>query len=136
MCQKIFYLDLRTACQYFFCMQQFKKLLIFLLKRASHVIFSVLCMNIILVDYLYKTQIIHLNFKYIRIFLYVYISNIAREAAVWELEERHLQEKHQLSKRQLKDIFFLQRHQMLVRHEKVKNCLFCSETFVIIYFKY
>lgn len=44
---------------------------------------------------------------------------LAREAAIWELEERQLQEKHQLSKRQLKDIFFLQRHQMLVRHEKV-----------------
>lgn len=43
----------------------------------------------------------------------------AREAAIWELEERHLHEKHQLAKRQLKDIFFLQRHQMLVRHEKV-----------------
>lgn len=42
----------------------------------------------------------------------------AREAALWELEERHLHEKHQLAKRQLKDIFFLQRHQMLVRHEK------------------
>ena len=43
----------------------------------------------------------------------------AKEAAIWELEERHLHEKHQLSKRQLKDSFFLQRHQMLVRHEKV-----------------
>ena len=42
----------------------------------------------------------------------------AREAALWELEERHLHDKHQLAKRQLKDIFFMQRHQMLVRHEK------------------
>lgn len=42
----------------------------------------------------------------------------AKEAALWEYEERHLHEKHQLSKRQLKDIFFLQRHQMLIRHEK------------------
>ncbi len=42
----------------------------------------------------------------------------AREAAIWELEERHLHEKHQLAKRQLKDMFFLQRHQMLVHHEK------------------
>ncbi|XP_018015536.1 serine/threonine-protein kinase 10 isoform X1 [Hyalella azteca] len=42
----------------------------------------------------------------------------AREAALWELEERHLHERHQLAKRQLKDIFFLQRHQMLLRHEK------------------
>ncbi|XP_013774676.1 serine/threonine-protein kinase 10-like isoform X2 [Limulus polyphemus] len=42
----------------------------------------------------------------------------AREAAVWELEERHLHEKYQLAKKQLKDIFFLQRHQMVIRHEK------------------
>ena len=42
----------------------------------------------------------------------------ARESALWETEERHLHEKHQLAKRQLKDIFFLQRHQMLLRHEK------------------
>ena len=43
----------------------------------------------------------------------------AKEAATWELEERHMHERQQLAKRQLKDIFFLQRHQMLVRHEKV-----------------
>lgn len=42
----------------------------------------------------------------------------SRESALWEMEERHLHEKHQLAKRQLKDIFFLQRHQMLLRHEK------------------
>ncbi|KAK9509272.1 hypothetical protein O3M35_006621 [Rhynocoris fuscipes] len=42
----------------------------------------------------------------------------AREAALWELEERHIHEKHQLAKRQLKDCFFLQRHQMLIRHDK------------------
>merc|ERR550519_1404847 len=42
----------------------------------------------------------------------------AREAAIWEMEERHLHERHQLAKRQLKDMFFLQRHQMLVHHEK------------------
>ncbi|XP_067015869.2 serine/threonine-protein kinase 10 [Anabrus simplex] len=42
----------------------------------------------------------------------------AREAALWELEERQIHEKQQLAKRQLKDIFFLQRHQMLIRHDK------------------
>ncbi|NXC44610.1 SLK kinase, partial [Penelope pileata] len=42
----------------------------------------------------------------------------AREAAIWELEERHLQEKHQLLKQQLKDQYFMQRHQLLKRHEK------------------
>ncbi|XP_076048127.1 sterile20-like kinase isoform X2 [Oratosquilla oratoria] len=41
-----------------------------------------------------------------------------RESALWEMEEKHLHEKHQLAKRQLKDIFFLQRHQMLLRHDK------------------
>ncbi|XP_051946450.1 STE20-like serine/threonine-protein kinase isoform X2 [Xyrauchen texanus] len=42
----------------------------------------------------------------------------AREAAMWELEERHLQEKHQLMKQQLKDQYFMQRHQLLKRHDK------------------
>uniref|UniRef100_A0A0A9XPM1 STE20-like serine/threonine-protein kinase n=1 Tax=Lygus hesperus TaxID=30085 RepID=A0A0A9XPM1_LYGHE len=42
----------------------------------------------------------------------------AREAAIWELEERQIHDKHQLAKRQLKDSFFLQRHQMLIRHDK------------------
>ncbi|XP_048862606.1 serine/threonine-protein kinase 10-like isoform X2 [Brienomyrus brachyistius] len=42
----------------------------------------------------------------------------AREAAIWELEERHLQDKHQLLKQQLKDQYFMQRHQLLKRHEK------------------
>ncbi|XP_027012146.1 STE20-like kinase b [Tachysurus fulvidraco] len=41
-----------------------------------------------------------------------------REAAMWELEERHLQERHQLFKQQLKDQYFMQRHQLLKRHEK------------------
>lgn len=41
-----------------------------------------------------------------------------REAAIWELEERQIHERQQLLKKQLKDIFFLQRHQMLIRHEK------------------
>lgn len=38
----------------------------------------------------------------------------SRESALWELEERHIQEKQQLAKRQLKDIFFLQRHQVSI----------------------
>lgn len=42
----------------------------------------------------------------------------ARESAIWELEDRQIHERQQLLKRQLKDIFFLQRHQMLIRHEK------------------
>ena len=43
----------------------------------------------------------------------------AREAAIWELEKQQLHEKHQLAKSQLKDMFFLKRHQMLTRHQKV-----------------
>ena len=42
----------------------------------------------------------------------------SREAALWEIEEKQIHEKHQLMKRQLKDIFFLQRHQMIIRHDK------------------
>lgn len=42
---------------------------------------------------------------------------------MWELEERHLQEKHQQLKQQLKDQYFLQRHQLLKRHEKVRGSI-------------
>ncbi|KAM4748793.1 serine/threonine-protein kinase 10 [Rhinophrynus dorsalis] len=41
-----------------------------------------------------------------------------REAVIWELEERHLQERHQLVKQQLKDQYFLQRHELLRKHDK------------------
>ncbi|XP_059846179.1 serine/threonine-protein kinase 10 isoform X2 [Hypanus sabinus] len=41
-----------------------------------------------------------------------------REAAIWELEEHHLQEKHQFLRQQLKDQYSLQRHQLLKKHEK------------------
>lgn len=44
---------------------------------------------------------------------------------MWELEERHLQEKHQLLKQQLKDQYFMQRHQLLKRHEKVRRGCCC-----------
>jgi len=47
------------------------------------------------------------------------LSSLAREAAIWELEKQQLHEKHQLAKSQLKDMFFLKRHQMLTRHQKV-----------------
>uniref|UniRef100_A0A8C9Z910 non-specific serine/threonine protein kinase n=1 Tax=Sander lucioperca TaxID=283035 RepID=A0A8C9Z910_SANLU len=51
-------------------------------------------------------------------FVHLLCLQTAREAAMWELEERHLQEKHQLFKQQLKDQYFMQRHQLLKRHEK------------------
>ncbi|XP_063303429.1 serine/threonine-protein kinase 10 isoform X1 [Pelobates fuscus] len=41
-----------------------------------------------------------------------------REAFIWDLEERHLQERHQLMKQQLKDQYFLQRHELLRKHDK------------------
>lgn len=41
-----------------------------------------------------------------------------REAMLWELEEKQIHEKHQLAKRHVKDMCFMQRHQMIVRHEK------------------
>ncbi|XP_033632989.1 STE20-like serine/threonine-protein kinase isoform X4 [Asterias rubens] len=42
----------------------------------------------------------------------------ARESAVWELEERQLKEMHQATKTQMKDMFFLQRHHLVIRQEK------------------
>ncbi|XP_060053137.1 serine/threonine-protein kinase 10 isoform X2 [Erinaceus europaeus] len=44
-----------------------------------------------------------------------------REAALWEMEERHLQERHQLVKQQLKDQYFLQRHELVRKHEKERE---------------
>lgn len=41
-----------------------------------------------------------------------------REAMLWELEEKQIHEKHQLSKRHVKEICFMQRSQMIVRHDK------------------
>ncbi|XP_030067715.1 serine/threonine-protein kinase 10 [Microcaecilia unicolor] len=41
-----------------------------------------------------------------------------REAVIWDLEEKQLQERHQLLKQQLKDQYFLQRHELLRKHEK------------------
>lgn len=46
------------------------------------------------------------------------------EAANWSAEKKHMEERQLLAKRQLQDIFYLQRHQLLTRHEKVNvNCL-------------
>lgn len=57
-----------------------------------------------------------------------------REAALWDTEEHHLQERHQLVKQQLKDQYFLQRHELVRKHEKVRlhcdgapaGCHLCS----------
>lgn len=42
----------------------------------------------------------------------------AREAMLWELEEKQIREKHQLARRHVKDMCFMQRHQMINRHDK------------------
>ncbi|GAA6068527.1 protein ELYS isoform X1, partial [Tachysurus ichikawai] len=41
-----------------------------------------------------------------------------KEGVIWELEEKNLHERWQLLKQQLKDQYFLQRHQLLKKHEK------------------
>lgn len=47
--------------------------------------------------------------------------NIARESELWEMEQQQIQEKHQLLKHQLKEAFFMHRHQMHMKHKKVKS---------------
>ena len=44
------------------------------------------------------------------------------EGERWEIEQRQLHERHQLARTQLKETFFLQRSQMLNRHQKV-SCI-------------
>ncbi|XP_067290048.1 STE20-like serine/threonine-protein kinase [Pseudorasbora parva] len=45
----------------------------------------------------------------------------AREAVIWELEQRHLQEKYHLFKQQVKEQYSLQRQQLSKRHNKDKE---------------
>ncbi|KAK1154413.1 serine/threonine-protein kinase 10-like [Acipenser oxyrinchus oxyrinchus] len=45
----------------------------------------------------------------------------ARESVIWELEQRHLQEKYHLFKQQVKEQLSLQRQQLLKRHGKEKE---------------
>nr|CAB3266367.1 STE20-like serine/threonine-protein kinase [Phallusia mammillata] len=42
----------------------------------------------------------------------------SRECEIWTLEERHLQERYQTCKQQVKDQYHLQRHQLVLRHDK------------------
>ncbi|KFR13135.1 Serine/threonine-protein kinase 10, partial [Opisthocomus hoazin] len=44
-----------------------------------------------------------------------------REACIWDFEERQQREKHPLVKQQLKDQYFLQRHELLRKHEKERE---------------
>lgn len=54
-------------------------------------------------------------------FLLTLLPSSDREACIWDLEEHQQQEKHQLVKQQLKDQYFLQRHELLRKHEKVRR---------------
>uniref|UniRef100_A0AAY4AID8 non-specific serine/threonine protein kinase n=1 Tax=Denticeps clupeoides TaxID=299321 RepID=A0AAY4AID8_9TELE len=45
----------------------------------------------------------------------------AREAVIWDLEQRHLQEKYHLFKQQVKEQYSLQRQQLTKRHNKDKE---------------
>ena len=42
-----------------------------------------------------------------------------RELGVWDLEQLQANEKHALAVKQLKDLFFMKRKQMVTRHDKV-----------------
>uniref|UniRef100_A0A672PD91 non-specific serine/threonine protein kinase n=1 Tax=Sinocyclocheilus grahami TaxID=75366 RepID=A0A672PD91_SINGR len=48
----------------------------------------------------------------------------AREAVIWELEQRHLQEKYHLFKQQVKEQYSLQRQQLTKRHNKERASRF------------
>lgn len=52
--------------------------------------------------------------------LFVYLFT-GHEGDRWEIEQRQLHERHQLARTQLKETFFLQRSQMLNRHQKVRS---------------
>uniref|UniRef100_A0A4W5PBU8 non-specific serine/threonine protein kinase n=1 Tax=Hucho hucho TaxID=62062 RepID=A0A4W5PBU8_9TELE len=45
----------------------------------------------------------------------------ARESVIWEMEQRHLQEKYHLFKQQVKEQYSLQRQQLTKRHSKVNR---------------
>ena len=46
-------------------------------------------------------------------------TRLARECDIWKMEEKHLHERHQTAKQQIKDQYHLQRHQLVTRHDKV-----------------
>ncbi|KAI4878568.1 hypothetical protein NFI96_010207 [Prochilodus magdalenae] len=48
-----------------------------------------------------------------------------KEANIWDMEEKNLHERWQLMKQQLKDQYFLQRHQLLKKHEKEQEHMQC-----------
>ena len=55
------------------------------------------------------------------------------EGDSWKIEQRQLQDRHQLARTQLKETFFLQRSQMLNRHQKVREFTqFCNSSFPLV----
>lgn len=57
---------------------------------------------------------------YLFVYLFLFICFTGHEGDRWETEQRQLHERHQLARTQLKETFFLQRSQMLNRHQKVR----------------
>lgn len=66
--------------------------------------------------------LIHHPFRHFECQIHFFPVLLERESTIWDMEENHLQERHQLLKQQLKDLFFLQRHQLVKKHEKVDLC--------------
>jgi STE20-like kinase len=62
--------------------------------------------------------LVHVDFFFLNYFIHLRQAMRTREAMLWEQEEKQIHEKHQLSKRHVKELCFMQRHQMIVRHEK------------------
>ncbi|XP_067857457.1 STE20-like serine/threonine-protein kinase isoform X2 [Heptranchias perlo] len=54
-----------------------------------------------------------------------------RESVVWDVEQRHLQEKYHLFKQQVKEQFSLQRQLLMKRHEKEKDRMTCDHNCLI-----
>ena len=57
------------------------------------------------------------------ILIKIIFPSLEHEALKWEVEQKQLRERHIMSKNQLKETFFLQRSQMLNRHEKVRRLM-------------
>lgn len=56
----------------------------------------------------------------------------SREASEWDMEEKQTLERHILYKQELKDRFYLQRTQMLARHQRVTSLAFWLYSFVLV----
>lgn len=59
-----------------------------------------------------------------------YVAIADHTSLLWEMEQRQKQDHHQLLKQQLREAFHMQRHQMHIRHQMVRdsNILLCRVT--------